>query len=430
MKILLVSNLVLDRTSNMGKTFLAYFRDFMPGEVAQFYIYSEMPTDDSVCGNYYRFTDWDALRSVFNRKVSGTVFGPDGIDRTRTDPRTDTGMQTAVYRAGSRKTPVLHMMRNYIWAHSNWRSGKLMDWIAEFGPDAVFFASGDSLFMYGIAENIAESFGIPLIVSAVDDFYVFNRNERQPFGKMYFKAFMNQVHETMDHAACLLPICDSMDREYRKLFCVPTHVLRTPVEERDLHLKEDAEQISYIGNLDFNRYRQLIEIGKTLKRIGAPDIPDRLDVYSQERDPEILNLMTEENGIRFHGAISSEEVGRVMADSRAVVHTESFDPVTAEIVKYSVSTKIPESLMNGPCLFAYGPEGIESIDYLKRNGAAFVVTSPEDLEQGLRTVLSDGTVRSGILARARKLAHENHDAAVIGKTVRGWIEECVRCRKS
>ena len=139
--------------------------------------------------------------------------------------------------------------------------------------------------------------------------------------------------------------------------------------------------------------------------------------------------MTEENGIRFHGAISSEEVDRVMADSRMVVHTESFDPVTAEIVKYSVSTKIPESLMNGPCLLAYGPEGIESIDYLKRNGAAYMITSPNELEDGLRTVLADETVRNGIILRARELAHKNHDSAVIGKTVRGWIEECVECRK-
>ena len=425
----MVSNLVLDRTSNMGKTFLAYFRDFMPGEIAQFYIYSEVPTDDSVCRDYYRFTDWNALRSLLDRKTCGTVFGPEDIDRTRPDPRTDTGVRTAVYRAGSRKTPLLHMARNFIWKHSNWKSGKLLDWIAGFGPDAVFFASGDSLFMYDIAGSIAETFQIPLIVSAVDDFYVFNRNEGLPFGKRYFRSFMNRVRETMDRAACLLPICDAMDREYRKLFRVPTHVLRTPVEERDLHLKADAEQISYIGNLDFNRYRQLIEIGRTLKRIASPGIPDRLDVYSQERDPAILKEMTEENGIRFHGAIPAEEVDRVMADSRAVVHTESFDPVTAEIVKYSVSTKIPESLMNGPCLFAYGPEGIESIDYLKRNGAAYVVTSPGELEQGLRTVLSDGAVRNGILLRARELAHRNHDSAVIGKTVRGWIEECVECRK-
>ena len=430
MKILLVSNLVLDRTSNMGKTFLAYFKDFMPGEIAQFYIYSEVPTDDSVCRSYYRFTDWDALRSVLDRRICGTVFGADEIDKNRTDPRTDTGMQTAVYRAGSRKTPLLHMMRNYIWEHSNWNSRKLRDWIADFGPDAVFFASGDSLFMYDIARSISESFQIPLIVSAVDDFYVFNRNEGLPFGKMYFRAFMNKVHETMDHAACLLPICDSMDREYRDMFRIPSHVLRTPVEERDLHLRPDAEQISYIGNLDFNRYRQLIDIGRTLKKIASPDTPCRLDVYSQERNPEILNVMTEENGIRFHGAISSEEVDRVMAESRMVVHTESFDPVTAEIVRYSVSTKIPESLMNGPCLLAYGPEGIESIEYLKRNGAAFVITSPGDLEQGMRTVLSDGALRSGILVHARELAHKNHDAAVIGKTVRGWIEECVECRRS
>ena len=56
-----------------------------------------------------------------------------------------------------------------------------------------------------------------------------------------------------------------------------------------------------------------------------------------------------------------------MANSMAVIHTESFEQEMMELVRFSVSTKIAESLMYGPCLIAYGPEGIASIDYLKEN---------------------------------------------------------------
>lgn len=65
MKVLLVSHTVLSRTGNMGKTLLGYLADFSPQEVAQFYIHSEVPTDNSVCIDYYRFTDVDAVKSVF-----------------------------------------------------------------------------------------------------------------------------------------------------------------------------------------------------------------------------------------------------------------------------------------------------------------------------------------------------------------------------
>ena len=55
MRVLLVSHTALSRTNNMGKTLLSYLSAFAPGEVAQFYIHSEVPTDDTVCVDYYRF---------------------------------------------------------------------------------------------------------------------------------------------------------------------------------------------------------------------------------------------------------------------------------------------------------------------------------------------------------------------------------------
>ena len=429
MKVLLVSNLVLDRTSNMGKTFLSYFDAFSPDEIAQFYIYSEVPTDDGTCRRYYRFTDRDAVRSIFCRKTQGTIFGSDDIDRTRTDPRVDTGIQTKIYRAGSKKTPFIHMMRNFVWKMSRWKSEKLLDWIRDFGPDAVFFASGDSLFMYNIAREISETFHIPLIISAVDDFYVYNRHQGQMFGTSYFKTFMKTVRKTMDAASCVLPICDSMGEQYQKMFGIPCYTLHTPVERKKVALRPDASQISYIGNVDFGRYLQLVDIGRSLREQNGNGLPDMLDVYSQERNPAFLELLTEENGIRFHGAISAEEVVQTMEKSLAVVHTESFDPKTREIVRYSVSTKIAESLMYGPCLLAYGPEGIESIDYLRRNDAAFVITDKKDLPAGLRSVCANAAERERILKNARLLAETNHDIKRTGRQVRDWIGQCIEDAK-
>ena len=47
----------------------------------------------------------------------------------------------------------------------------------------------------------------------------------------------------------------------------------------------------------------------------------------------------------FCGEISAESVLEVMANSMAVIHTESFEQEMMELVRFSVSTKIAESLM-------------------------------------------------------------------------------------
>lgn len=79
--------------------------------------------------------------------------------------------------------------------------------------------------------------------------------------------------------------------------------------------------------------------------------------------------------------------------------------------------------MYGPCLIAYGPEGIASIDYLKENNAAYVISRPEDLEKGLTEILTNVALREQIIKNARALAKRNHNADVNPKKVREWLEQ-------
>lgn len=114
-----------------------------------------------------------------------------------------------------------------------------------------------------------------------------------------------------------------------------------------------------------------------------------------------------------------------MENSRFVIHTESFDSYDMERVKFSVSTKIAESLMYGPCLIAYGPEGIASVNYLKENNAAYVVSDRDSLETDLRAILEDTSGYSEVLSNARALAQKNHRSEIISARVRQWLQEAV-----
>ena len=421
MRVLIVSHNVFDKTNNMGKTLLSYFSDFQPEEIAQFYIHSKAPADASVCRNYYRFTDKDAIRSLIPFGENGTVFGSMDIQPEEADSGADAGLAEAAYRFGTKRTAGIFAARNLLWKLARWDTKAFRRWLDDFGPDVIFFASGDYSFSYDIALAAAEHTGKPLVVLCVDDFYLHNRNGGTAFGRLVHRRFMRTVRKTMDRAGEVFVISQSMKEEYEKLFGKRCRVLHTPAENREVPAGEQ-KQLSYIGNLGLNRHRQLIDMGRALKDLDCPDCPRWIDVYSGERNPEILKDLTEENGIRFHGMISPEEVLEVMGRSMAVIHTESFDADMVSIVRFSVSTKIAESMMYGPCLIAYGPEGIASVDYLKRNGAAFVISDPGDLSDGLRRILTDGALREKIVENARALAQKNHNNEVNSRNVRDWLE--------
>lgn len=424
MKVLIISHTVISQTNNMGKTIRSYFQGFAPSELAQIYIHSEVPTDDSVCHNYFRFTDQDALKSILRVRKYGTVFTDADIDHTRISTRTDAGITAEIYNFGRRRNAQIYFARNTLWQLACWKTNRLKKWIEDFAPDMVFFMAGDYEFMYDVALYAAELTGKPLAVCCVDDFYLHNKLD-SAFGRYVYRKFMKKVHALMQRASCIFTISELMGKEYQKKFGKPTCTLHTSVPQKQVPQQDTADKISYIGNIGGERYLQLVQIGRALKAMHREQEPRLLDVYSAETKQNILAEMTPENGIRFHGKISADEVLQVMAGSMAVIHTESFSEKGRNAVRYSVSTKIPESLMYGPCLLAYGPEDVASICYLKENRAAFVITGNQDLRSELEKFLANPQLRKDILRNARELAQRNHDGVQNAKKLRLCLDGIV-----
>ena len=408
MKILVVSHNVFAKTSNMGKTLASYFRGINSADIAQFYIHSEIPTDD-ICKNYYRITDKDAIKSILTRK-SGKIFCESEVRTDLDESRTDTGNTAKLYRRARSRSPIIYFARNLWWGMSKWKTKKLCLWLDEFDPDVVFFASGDYAFMYKIALWMAKYKNVPLVVSCMDDYYFYNKNANRFGGKFVHKAFMKQVKKTMDYASCIYPICEKMGRDYSKYFGKTYHTLSTPSTISEPLSFEKSNAISYIGNLGFKRNEQIVKIGRALKALDIADKPEFIDVYSAEKDPEILKDLTEENGIRFHGKINAEQVLEVMGKSLAVIHTESFDKMTRRSVAYSMSTKIADSLASGTPILVFGPSNVASVEYLMENEAAFCVTSEKEMPTVLEELITNSEKREVIISNALALAKRNHDS--------------------
>lgn len=425
MKVLLISQPVLSKTNNMGKTLMGYFSCFNPTEVAQLYLRSGTPDNIERCRQYYRFSDEDALYSVLDRKVSGKAFDASEVSTEPEKGESHAQSSADVYKVGSKHKAWMLLLRDFLWRISNWKNQNLLKWVSDINPDVIFFAAGDGGFSYRIAEYISEYLKKPLVVVCMDDFYLNNRNKGEFLGKVRHALFMKNVKRTMKRATELLTICDSMNKAYSQLFDKKCRTLHTSAAKKDIEYCHDANQVSYIGSVGCGRFKSLIEMGRALSSIKMDGIPKYIDVYTGSYQPEYIEPLKSAEGIRFHGSIPSEQVLKVMSKSMAVIHTESFEHGLMDMVRFSVSTKIAESLMYGPCLIAYGPDGIASIDYLKENNAAYIITSSKDLTSGLQEALSNEEMRKEIVRNARTLAVKNHSADLNPQKVREWLEQAV-----
>lgn len=390
MKILIVSHNCFSATSNMGKTLSYYFSPFGRDNIAQFYLYAERPDSDDICKDYYRFTDFDAIKSIFFRGKYGDVIFP----KTPNDNRVDSKQEEKVYSIAKRKTAIKYLFRDFVWLLSSWNTKKFNRWLDDFSPDIVFFASGDSAFSYRIAEKIAKKRSIPLIVSCVDDYYFYNNCKGSFLAGIRQKIFIKQVRHCMKYCSGIVCLTKKMADDYSKLFNKRTLFYRyysgALVKNGD-----KRDNIVYIGNLNLKRWENIIEIGKCLDELNISETLNHIDVYSAVTDKEIIDALKKAKGVVFKGKISPTEVQTVLSLSRYALHTESWGCI--DRTKYSFSTKILETISFGACLIAYGPADISSINELSHSELAYIIDCKEELKNKLEQLLKQQSIRERIL---------------------------------
>lgn len=413
LKVLVVSNNTFSTDINMGRTLSGLFEGWDPEKLAQLYFRPERP-NSPVCRNYYRFTDVDALKSVFQRRRTGEIITQ--VEQG-SELQKDAGAFSGVYHyAYANRSPLLTLGRDFVWKISAWKSPVLRQWLRQFSPDVIFFPLGDGVFTYRIVKWISEEFRIPVVTVVYDDFFL-GYDEKKGLPHWVKSRLLNiWAHRVIDGMPWLLTTCPMMSRVYEKLFntkCAELYsVASQPVQACP------GTAISYFGNVGLGRWKQLVAIGRALQKLGHPGV----DVYTQEELPEILSQLTKENGIVFHGGIPYSQVLEKTAQSLAVIHTESFDADTKERVRFSLSTKVADLLASGVCPLVYGPADVASIDYFAAHEAGCVITREEDLEGQLKRLLEDEDWRRSRVENAQALARQNHDR----EQVRAKLAEILR----
>jgi|ADurb_Val_03_Slu_FD_contig_101_137956_length_9023_multi_3_in_0_out_0_6 glycosyltransferase involved in cell wall biosynthesis len=432
-KVLLVSHCVISKTTNNGKTMHGFFQGWDVKKLAEIYLNPEIP-DSYVCENYYRITDLEVMKSILkhNNKV-GQILTKKDIACSITNNRTTTERQESIYNYARKRKPYMYVLRNFIWGFNTWNTKELNEWIDEFNPEVILYVAGSFIYSYKIALKIAQTRKIPLIVYFSDDHYITFLKTLSPIYWLNRFQFKNTVKRVINYSTDFICICDEMNKAYSQIFRKEGNTIMTAASfAKPFGTKgwDGVFRISYIGNLNFNRWKSLINIGKIIDNIQLEGVIIEFCVYSGVTDKKIINYLKSCKSIKFKGKVNYSEVLSVMDKSDLLLHVESFDKVSRVKTKYSISTKIPDSLLSGRCLFAYGPPEVASIGYLLDNEAACVVTDPEFLEARLIEIIENHNLRDYYITNALNLARKNHSFENIRKNFKDILIKASKTKGS
>jgi len=425
MKVLIISHNPITDYQNMGKTLLSIFKSFNGEELIQLYFYPTVPNIKK-CSSYFRITDKDVLNNIFVRKDIGQEIPLDIIDANNT--LYENNKIETLYKNKNNKKTIRRFIRDCVWFLGKWYSKNLQNWLIEEKPDLVFYAAGDSIFSYKIALKISNALKIPLFSYFCDD-YFFYVNSKSIIYKLHHNFLKFFIKKVIKQSMTVITISDQLTKAYKDVF--KKEKIITLMTGSNIKFDEnkfenyDDLKISYLGNVGLKRNKNLVEIGQALKDINQRYKTNfKISLYTGETDKEILKDFNIQNCIELKDFVKGEDgVKDVMLKSTILLHVESFNKKMINRVKYSVSTKIADSLASGRCLVAYGPNNVSSFEHLINSKAAFIIDKKEELIEKLETILFDKSLRRCYAENGLILAEARHNSEKESLRLKKYIEK-------
>ena len=310
-----------------------------------------------------------------------------------------------------------------LWGINTWKTKELKNWFKEFSPDVIFFYSSDSVFSQKLAYWVSEYLQKPMVIYWVDDYYIKHnkvKNILDYINQKRYKKIVN-INIAKSDNICLTNL---MANDYEKIFKKKFNVLYTTSSLNPFPEKVSVSPfiISFLGNINIGRYESICTLGRLILENNLPFI---LNVYSGEKRDFVLEKILGKPGVNFMGEVPYADVLKIIRESDILLHVESFKEEYISFCKYSLSTKIADSLSSNRCLLAYGPREVASMQYLINNNCAFVATCEPELLQKLRKISDNPSILKKTAQNALLIAEQNHNHIINRKKLNTLLSDSI-----
>lgn len=413
-KVLVITGTSFRTDTNNGKTLEVLFSKFASDELAQIYFSPETP-NCADCGSYYRVCEKQLIKSLFGligKRCGGEVHcDPESKKAERYN-------NTLALNKG--KTAIL-ILRELLWDISHWKNRNLKSWLNKINPSVIFaFLPGNKKTAKFISW-VAKCYGCKVVMLVTDDHYNDYIENPSFIRKMRYRRMQKAINDVARHSELILGCSELTAKEYGERFNLSYEAIFTPSAKRflDMPLKKQENTpivFRYFGNVELERWRVLVALGKTIKEYNDGEQKAKLEVYTALENTDIINELTIDGACEYKGYVQGEEFYELFQSADVAVHAESFSPQMMRCTRLSVSTKIADYLGAGKCILAIGSETLASMAHIAP--VSLSVNKLEELPCAVQKLADDSEFRYELQEKARVLSQNEHDVEKIGSRMR------------
>lgn len=392
-RVLIISHNVISEYGNMGKTIKSFFEPLTNDvKLSQIYLSEDKP-DDSICKNYFQVTDKEVLKNLLSiRSIGKEIYLTNNNFYVQKIKKPSVIKKNALFR----------LLRDVLWQVNFGDKNRLYKWIDKQSPDLIFLASGSQIFLINLAMKIKKIFNLPMITYVADNYRSDNDSIfTNPYQKLINYKLDYLLNNTDYFYAASNKMTDFFTSKYQSKG--ETYYRPIKISEYNSLLKpKQTSRAVYIGNLGLGRQMALIDLYNGLSKQGIA-----VDVFSSMKYKKEINAL-EKKGLNYLGEIAPDKVIEVYQEYPYIIHVESSKKSNIRKTKYSYSTKIPELLLSGRLILAYGPKSIASMEEFISNESAICLLDKNSLDRDIKEKVVDSSNNDLILKNAKKHLHKHN----------------------
>lgn len=303
--------------------------------------------------------------------------------------------------------------------------------IDEFSPDAILYRPVPNVaWLHELAMSTVRRLKKPLLSWIMDDWPA----ELAETDPIQWAQLEPDLLDVLGRSSARLSICSAMSTAFETRYGQTFTALANGVLPEDWaasHVHEAGSlTLRYAGGLATNMTRDsVLRIARAVETLAEQGLRIKLEINTQAwwlRESRALFEAFEHTVIESRNR-SGPEYRAWLQGADVTIIAYNFDPTTHRYVQYSFANKLPECLASGSVLFAHGPRGLATIDYLASSGAAAVVSANSDaaVEDEIRKLFMDPALRNTLSARGRALAFSRHNLLKLREEFRALVANSV-----
>lgn len=416
------------REDGTAHTLMDIFRCWDPERVALVYTRADLPNTE-VCKQYFQISESQIIQSVLHPwKKVGRV-----VDNTPIMNSYEVTAEHARYsKAHKKSSSLLPLIREVIWKLGRWKTPALTKFVLDFNPDIIFAPIYPVAYMGRIQQYVAQLTGKPTVCYLADDNYSYDSCQNI---LSYIHRFWLRQHVKSIAKNCkeMFVIVEKEKEDTDNRFGTNSKILTKSIDFTNksyaYRTPNSPLKFVYTGSLIIGRDKTLALVADAINKVNhrTGKVMAELFIYSQTEPCEEIRQRINREASHFCGHIGREEVLRVQREADVVIFAEALEGKEANVAKLSFSTKITDYLSNGKCVLAIGKDFIAPIDYFKRNDAAIIGCTKEEIYEQINHIISNPEIINEYGEKAFKCAIRNHEKNMMN---RRFIETMLHVVKS